>query len=1474
LLERQSEVWHRLGDLDYRTDRPAANAAYRKAVAIRERLAADHPAEPRFRMALSRSFNGVAITTKPRTEQLDAYRRSLELRLKLAGEIPEDPDLLHGVSESLMNLGFMLRGSWAPVEARELITHSIEYGRAGLARRPHDLEFAIDLGAAYSGAADVSWQLGRREEALAISAEGIAYLRKLTADNPDVPVHRTALANALGEHGRYLAQESRTEHAVPFYREASETLETMPDPDAGALATALFYRTRVAGLLAGDPGRKDFKSWPDAARHEADLAVADLKAAVARGSRRLDIVLANPLASWFRARDDVKAILAQIERSPAQPAPAPAPPPAKVKAARAPSPLDQPGRLEEDRFLGELAIGLLEGAEDNSADVRARLEAMLGRIEERRARGPRSPTLEESAQSVRMRIGEELWKAGELARAKQLWDEVFFPPRRKVAAAEPGRVSVPARFARAMQRISELFAEHGLWEQAADYDAYYRAGNPDGRFYRCYESGVLALARGDVAAYRDIAAEGVDRLPEEGDFWIGNAVRTATLRPVDVVSPEKLVEMAKPLVDNDRTDFWYRITLGNALFRAGRDAEAIAALEEHANGMNGKAVVALIHARAGRSDQARRWLLALERDLEAHIRAGHVSFGALRRPRYWPFDPLRADLLRREAYASLRETAPELRALRLLRGDSLWRLNERAKAEIEFTAAVTRAPDEVAALVDRARTFDTLGAHDRADADLAEAARQKPDDPRPWVARGRLLAERGLGAQADAAYARAAGLAQGRLDPFLEAGWWVAGPYPEDMSWPQPPEANPDPAVAVAGESGLPLRWKPATVNEDRYVHLGLIAGRRSSSVYAMTHLASDRERTALLCLSAGDRVRVWLNGRLVFDKDQPHIYHNGPEFLAPVTLRAGRNTLLARVSHHSGDQGLRLRAADFELDHASLLAEFARWPEAAELFDRADKRGQMLAPWPLARQIELLAALGDREGYLRRAARLADFDGTIRPDPYDAAVALGILPSTLWSADRLIERAREAIAVNPAEAWRKLPLGLAYYRAGRFREALEHLKEHVPAPNHLAAPIRAMAHWRLGEKDEARKSLAGADGTFETWCRERSDGRGTVWANWWYDGPQLVALRREAHELIDGKAPDDKGALTQVRSAMGTLIDDCDSPTWAYDLALRLEPGNAGYRDSLAARLIELGRLAEAEPLLAAIVEGKTDQPRAWVDRGLLLAQAGEPERAAADFARALELLPEEFLTFGPRSTLCCEMAALPAAYDRLLELRPSDALAWYIRAGEHLIRQEWTEAVADFVRGGEPPATNEFAYEYAAALLLAGNETEYHRYVARQAELYGESTEPFTFYVLARLAMLAERPPVPADRIVEWASRALKQEPNVAWYAHARALALLRAGDMEAASAAALAAKRIPWGSASALHDVALGMINLRRGHADLARDVFERARASLDRPVAQRPVAGQVMLLDWLEFQILRSQIEGPLFDAVFPADPFGR
>ena len=136
------------------------------------------------------------------------------------------------------------------------------------------------------------------------------------------------------------------------------------------------------------------------------------------------------------------------------------------------------------------------------------------------------------------------------------------------------------------------------------------------------------------------------------------------------------------------------------------------------------------------------------------------------------------------------------------------------------------------ALADRARVFETLGLHDRALADLDEAARQ-PADPRPWVARGKLLAERGLGSEADVAYAKAAAPAPGRLDPFLEAGWWAVGPYFDDMSWTQPPEQNPDPVRPVAAGGRTAVPWKRARVHEDHFVDLSPFSQGRGSSVHA-----------------------------------------------------------------------------------------------------------------------------------------------------------------------------------------------------------------------------------------------------------------------------------------------------------------------------------------------------------------------------------------------------------------------------------------------------------------------------------------------------------------------------------------------------------------------------------------------------------------------------------------------------------------
>jgi hypothetical protein len=221
---------------------------------------------------------------------------------------------------------------------------------------------------------------------------------------------------------------------------------------------------------------------------------------------------------------------------------------------------------------------------------------------------------------------------------------------------------------------------------------------------------------------------------------------------------------------------------------------------------------------------------------------------------------------------------------------------------------------------------------------------------------------------------------------------------------------------------------------------------------------------------------------------------------------------------------------------------------------------------------------------------------------------------------------------------------------------------------------------------------------------------------------------------------------------------------------------------------------------------------------------------------------------------------------------LRPSDALLWYVRASLHLTHGDANAAIADFKKGGEPPATMEFAYTYACALLLAGGEQGYGRYVSSQAETHTDAIEPFTLYVLSRMAMLAEHPPVPPGLILDWTSRAVKAEPRVAWYAHAQGMAAFRAGDMAMARSAIEESERLPWGDSGLLNQVALSLFDLCEGRTLSARARLERASRVLDSPPLVRSIAGRVHLFDWLEFQILRRQIEEPLFDSLFPADPF--
>ena len=129
-----------------------------------------------------------------------------------------------------------------------------------------------------------------------------------------------------------------------------------------------------------------------------------------------------------------------------------------------------------------------------------------------------------------------------------------------------------------------------------------------------------------------------------------------------------------------------------------------------------------------------------------------------------------------------------------------------------------------------------LGETEKAEAQWQAALKIAPREPALWLARGHVFAQLGQHDKADAAFAKAAALPPEELDRFPQAGWWVIGPYPEDLKLPCPPEKDPDPSGPVAAFGGLEeLHWRPASTDWDGRVDLRAIFNADHISAYALT---------------------------------------------------------------------------------------------------------------------------------------------------------------------------------------------------------------------------------------------------------------------------------------------------------------------------------------------------------------------------------------------------------------------------------------------------------------------------------------------------------------------------------------------------------------------------------------------------------------------------------------------------------------
>jgi tetratricopeptide (TPR) repeat protein len=165
---------------------------------------------------------------------------------------------------------------------------------------------------------------------------------------------------------------------------------------------------------------------------------------------------------------------------------------------------------------------------------------------------------------------------------------------------------------------AEAYFRLGKRDQAADDFQRLTGFNP-------IEKGSLLALRGDQEDYRRACAEAL-RVASAQNAPPSVANNAAWVCVVgqdalkDYAVPVRLAELAVAKAERPEDRFLYLNTLGVALYRAGRDEDAVARLTEaekiHSDPFNWP-VLALANHRLGRETEAKQWLTRLSQRLDA-----------------------------------------------------------------------------------------------------------------------------------------------------------------------------------------------------------------------------------------------------------------------------------------------------------------------------------------------------------------------------------------------------------------------------------------------------------------------------------------------------------------------------------------------------------------------------------------------------------------------------------------------------------------------------------------------------------------------------------------------------------------------------------------------------------------------------------------------------------------------------------------
>jgi serine/threonine-protein kinase len=1445
---------------------------YSEARALYERLLRRDRHNATYKAELAEAFNSLANhaqTNRRDAQALALHRKALDLRRWLFEKNPDDPTALSNLGGSLNNIANLLRHPSQRQEALRLYREAARYQQLAHRLAPQAIQYGRFLAIILRNQASREAALIQHSQALKTMDRACQVADRLVGDHPAVFV-----VQALQAH-TYLVL-LQMQRARGLTKEAAQTrrqVERLLDRFAGLEHPADLYQlAKLRGLLAWTISQPP-RDWEAFAafqwKRQGDLALATLRRAVATGFRNAAQMKNDPSFATIRNRPEFARLLRVVAAPPVQLGPTVRPASLaeinerkKILAtvrdlANPKSPRARTALAREHYTLGVLQMGLghLEGA---GASL-ARAEKMQRQLVKEDAKN----AAEHRAYLglVWVARGMLQWRARRLAEAPRWLD------RGLDALAEPDKAGGPssertgALRASTEYAVSRLYDGVGLWEEADAHLSRALASAP-GTPWDWVGLALLKRIHGDDKGYREVCRQASKHFAakargEDGFYlaWL------AVLGPKSMKPADALAQM-----ERHTTSGWRSTWKALALLRAGRVAEGRRAAIDAQVKMPSYAVTsvvrALAHYRAGEHAEARRWLDEATRRHVRHVQAV-LEAGTLE-----VHDPTSKHALKeflalhREARALiLGKATAEDPWLALVRARLHLLLGQKKKYSADLAAMNRLAPRDAALWAAWGRGLAALGAHAEAEKAFARAVAVDARDSAPWLARAHYRLGRGdrKGAEADLLAAARTGVAR---QAFLDAGWWVAGPYPPDFRQGGPVEADPDPArPAPSGAVGQPPRvWKRVRPDDEGTVDLASVApGKREVSAYALTYLAATTERVIRLRLGSEADRRVWLNGRLVYESSTDRRWTQWVDEVG-LTLRPGMNILLVRVKCEADMRRFHARLGDHLLEKGHRAGELALWVESARAHNDFFRTRQANQWWRVGWGLALLAA-GDRAGYRRVAGDLAkSYGGTT-----NGWIALELLGCLLATPDpgvqpvvlaRLVARGEKGSASYP-----KLKR-LHQYRSGAYDACLQSQGD----AGDVHWLVSALAAHKLGKADEARRWLARAEQWYSQTVRSYlADGPFRL-PNHWTEFALFHLLHAEARSAVLGDA-----ASWHAPALRGRGLAELSRHKEAvaeYTRALKLardEPRLLLARARSHTALKEWARAADDLEQARKAVKDEADFY--WAEGRLALAQ-GKLDPAARSYARVLELAS------GPdpaqaREYVFLEAAQQPELFTRLHKLRPRDHALWLARARYRARLARWQKAAEDYAgwsrahAGLVPAGSYDPTLEHAAACLLSSDTKRFRLLHAAFSKRTLARDDFWSAYCGAYTGGLAEQPPGEARRLVAWAEQAVARNRKSGAAHFVLSLALHRAGRHKEAVAHAEEGLRLePGWNGQGLYHAALALALQAQGEKSKARAALARLEDWLSITAYAAPAAAKrpdpgVHPADWLAAHVLHRE-----------------